>query len=134
MTLDIDAAFGIHAQALALRARRAEILAANLANADTPAYQARDFDFRAALNHAQGAGPADVIRVAATHPGHLHGDGEALAVDLLYRVPAQPTLDGNTVDTQVEQAELARNAMSYMTSLTLLNGRIRSLRTAIRGD
>jgi flagellar basal-body rod protein FlgB len=134
MPLDLDQALGPHVQALAARARRSEVLAANLANADTPGYKARDLDF-AGLITALGTPPALAPR--ATHAAHL-GGATATAADaggeLRYRVPAQAALDGNTVDSQVEQAEFARNAIAYQASLTFLSGRIRTLLTAIRGD
>lgn len=149
MSISLDSALGIHAQALALRARRAEVLAANLANADTPGYKARDLDFAdgiearvarqagrvsgfaSALALAQGG----ALRLAATGPRHLAGEqGPAGSGELLYRVPMQPSIDGNTVDTHIEYAEFARNALQYQASLTFLNGRIRTLMTAIRGE
>lgn len=131
MSLSLDKALGIHAQALALRARRAEVLAANLANADTPGYKARDLDFASVLSGAQG----ERIGLAATVRGHLSGEAAAAGSGaLLYRVPLQPSIDGNTVDTQTEYAEFARNALQYQASLSFLNGRIRTLMTAIRGE
>lgn len=130
MPLSLDTALGIHAQALALRARRAEVLAANLANADTPGYKARDLDFASALAGAQG----ERITLMATARGHLSGEAAAGRGALLYRMPLQPSIDGNTVDTQTEYAEFARNALQYQASLSFLNGRIRTLMTAIRGE
>ncbi len=136
MSLNLDKAFGIHALALGLRSRRAEVLAANLANADTPNFKARDVDFKNLLQRAQG--PADtsptVLRV--THQQHLSGaqPAQPAGAALLYRVPAQLSVDGNTVDTPVEKAEFTRNAMQYMTSLQFLNGRITGLLRAIRGE
>ncbi len=130
--MNIDKAFGIHAVALQLRARRAEVLAANLANADTPNYKARDLDFKAALKAAAGRESAAALRT--THPRHIGGQGNAGGVELRYRVPTQPSADGNTVDTQREQAAFAENALQYQASLTFLNGKIRSLKTAIKGE
>jgi flagellar basal-body rod protein FlgB len=130
MPFDIDTALGNHAQALVLRARRAEVLAGNLANADTPGYQARDVDFARVL-----AGAAEPpARLRATHAAHLPPAASAASPELLYRMPRQPSIDGNTVDTQVEYAEFARNALQYQASLTFLTARIKGLMTAIRGD
>jgi len=121
--------FGIHTQALALWQRRAEVLSTNLANADTPNYQARDIDFRAAL----GAADAGSLPLAATSAGHIGGASANGADALKYRVPMQPSLDGNTVDAETEQAAFAENSVRYQASLTFINAQIRQLRTAITG-
>ena len=136
MPISIDSALGLHADALALRSQRAEVLARNLANADTPHYKARDFDFKSALANAQGLSTVSSVRLVATQPGHIAASAGAGRTDaeLQYRVPNQPALDGNTVDTQIEQAEFTQNAIQYQTSLTFLSGKIRGLLTAIRGD
>jgi len=129
MSSIIDRAFGVHAEALQLRARRGELLASNLANADTPNYKARDIDFRSALSEAQAA-----TTLATTHAGHLHAQGGAGSAQAMYRVPGQSSLDGNTVDTQIEQSKFAENAVRYRTSLRFLSGKISGLMTAIRGE
>ena len=135
MPFDIDSALGIHPQALLLRARRAEVLAANLANSDTPNYKARDIDFRAALAGAQAAPGTAGLRLVGTDPAHQQADGMlAAGGELLYRTPHQPSIDGNTVDPQIEYSQFAQNALQYQASLTFLSGRIRTLMTAIRGD
>ncbi|MCK7583280.1 MAG: flagellar basal body rod protein FlgB [Chromatiales bacterium] len=135
MPFNIDAALGIHPQALTVRAQRAELLAANIANADTPNYKARDIDFRATLGAALASRDQESVRLAATHGGHLQGEGAGLAgAELMYRVPGQPSVDGNTVDPQAEYSQFAQNAVHYQASLTFLSSRIRSLLTAIRGE
>jgi flagellar basal-body rod protein FlgB len=135
MPFNIDAALGIHAHALTLRARRAEVLAANLANSDTPGYQARDLDFRAALGNARADREPNAIRLSTRHAAHLQTEGASLpGGELKYRVPSQPSIDGNTVDPQIEYAAFAENALRYQASLTFLGGRIKTLLTAIRGD
>lgn len=135
MPFNIDAALGIHPQALVLRARRAEVLAANLANSDTPNYKARDLDFRATLMGAQARMDGGALPLASTDASHLQADSTALpGAALLYRVPSQPSIDGNTVDSQVEYSQFAQNAIQYQASLTFLNSRIRTLMSAIRGD
>ncbi len=129
--MKIDEAFGIHEQALRLRAARAEVLAANLANADTPGFKARDVDFAAIL---RGELPSPV-RLAATQPGHIGSDNGVIPSSrLLYRNPTQPSVDGNTVDMVREQVAFSQNAMQYQASMRLLDGKIRSLLTAIKGD
>jgi len=128
-----DKLFGIHAQALNLRARRAELLAANLANSDTPNYKARDIDFRSVLG-AESARAG--VGVARTHPRHSAGSGVAgfENVTLKYRVPAQPSLDGNPVDEQVEKGEFASNAVRYMASLDFLGKRVSGLIRVLREE
>ncbi len=130
--MNLDRALSIHAQALSLRAERAEVLATNLANSDTPGYKARDLDFNAALHQALGGQETVVLRT--THPVHLGASGFARETVLRYRMPNQPSLDGNTVDARREHAEFLDNAIRYQVSLTFLSGRLRSLLTAIRGE
>ena len=122
--------FGIHTQALALWQRRAEVLSTNLANADTPNYQARDIDFRAALGAADAGGS---LPLAAPTQGQIDASSGNSAQALKYRVPMQPSLDGNTVDAETEQAAFAENSVRYQASLTFINAQIRQLRTAITG-
>jgi flagellar basal-body rod protein FlgB len=126
----LDQALGIHPQALTLRARRAEVLAQNLANADTPHYRARDIDFRDILNDAGGD-----ARLQATRSGHF-GDGApgSSEDDLLYRVPTQPSLDQNTVDVAAERARFVDNSMRYQASLRFLDGKFSGIKTALRGE
>lgn len=130
-----DRALGIHPQALEVASRRLELLASNIANADTPNYKARDLDFRAALQHASGERGAGLM--AATHPKHLQGGAGSRAGSLaepLYRVPNHASLDGNTVDSQQEHANFAENAVRYQASLDFINARLRGLRSAIKGE
>ncbi len=128
--LNFDGALGIHPQAVLLRARRAEILAANLANAETPHYQARDLDFSSLLGDEMGA-----TKLSTTNDKHLDlGDADDLGLELKYRVPSQASLDQNTVDVQAERAAFLDNAMRYQASIRFLNGRLSSLLSAFRGD
>jgi flagellar basal-body rod protein FlgB len=129
MAIDIQQLFAPHERVLTVANRRLELLAANMANADTPNYKARDVDFKAALAGAQ----SDSVTLAATRPGHIEGNGTANRPDALYRWPDQPSLDGNTVDAQKESAAVAETSVRYQTSLSLLNQQIRMLRTAITG-
>jgi flagellar basal-body rod protein FlgB len=134
MPIGLDAYLGDHAGALALRAYRGEVLASNIANADTPNYQARDFDFAAALRRAMSG--VQAVRLAQTSERHLSGAGQRQPViaDLQYRVPVQPSIDGNTVELDTELAQFSENAMRYQATLTFLNERIHSLRTALTGQ
>ncbi len=129
MAFSFDNALGLHPQAVAVRSRRIQVIASNLANADTPGYKARDIDFREALRQEQGGS----IRTYRTNPRHLQGVASAVSPDLKYRTPLQPTLDGNTVEPQFEQAAFADNAIRFQASLMFLDGKIRGLSDAITG-
>ena len=111
--------FGVHGAALQVRAQRMGVLASNSANASTPGFKAKDIDFRAAM-------------AAASGPGGLTDQGIDAAT--LYRVPLQPSLDGNTVELSTEQTAFAENAVAYQTTLSFLNGRISTLTRALRGE
>ena len=133
MSINFDKALGIHEQALLIRAQRAGLLADNLANADTPNFKARDIDFRAALSD-QLAG-ARFQGASRTHPGHLADDTLSLGGnDLQYRVPLQPSLDGNTVDTQLEQGAFMSNSVRYQVSLQFLSSKVKGLMSALKGE
>ncbi len=126
-----------NATALLLRSERTRVLASNIANADTPHYKARDFDFRAAL--AQAAGMTQRLNgaqsVAATHTNHLAAGGSRTgSPTMLYRLPAQTALDANTVDLDMERAAFADNSVRYEASLRFINSEIRTLMTAIQGQ
>lgn len=132
--INFDNALGIHAQTAMLRARRAEIIASNLANADTPGYQARDFDFNAALAAATGQGD-DTAALQTTSTGHLSpGDGSADGIVLEYRVPTQASLDQNSVDVQGERSRFLDNAMRYEATMRFIDSRLSGLLRAFRGD
>lgn len=135
MAIDFDTHLGVLPSALALQSRRTEVLAANLANADTPNYKARDVDFRAAL--AEAGAPGTALPLAGTHARHLATAGATIGTGdeaLKYRTPLAPSLDGNTVDAHLEQAAFAENAVRYQATLTFLNSKFRSLLTAITGQ
>lgn len=137
MIKGLDAALNFHSQALGVRAQRGEVLASNIANADTPNFQARDLDFSKALQNALDN--ANVISAGApltgNAPGHLPGKALSPANDaqLLYRTPQAPSIDNNTVALDVERAKFADNALHYEANLTFLNGQIKSLLSAIQG-
>ena len=131
MPISIDKALGALPDHLSLYGKRSMLLASNLANADTPGFKARDIDFQSALRRVDGG----QLVMKTTHRSHLGGTASSGSdAEALYRVPMQPSLDGNTVDSQVEQAQFAENAVRYQSTLTFLNGKFRSLRLAIKGE
>lgn len=136
MPINLEQALGIHAQALILRSQRAQVLAANLANADTPNFKARDIDFKSALSAVQQQTAPETVPLETTDPAHLplSGQDNPFGLELQYRQPSQSAIDGNTVDAQKEHAEFMQNALQYQASLTFLSARLRTLLTAIRGD
>lgn len=132
MSISFEKAFGIHEATLKLRSQRAQVLANNLANADTPNFKARDIDFSQALHQAQSNQQSQLTR---TNGAHLDSKLGQEIPGLSYRIPFQPdTGDGNTVDAQIEQAKFAENAMEYQTSLRFLDGKIKGLLSAIKGE
>lgn len=127
MSISFDKALGVHQHAVKLRSQRAEILANNLANADTPGFKAKDLDFKEILmNDGQGQ-----LKVTDSRHIPLSPMSEENA---LYRVPMQPSIDGNTVEEQVEIAKFSENSMQYLASLRFLDGKFKGLMTAIRGE
>ncbi|HWI82107.1 flagellar basal body rod protein FlgB [Ramlibacter sp.] len=130
----LDAALRFNQEALGLRARRQEVLAANIANADTPDYKARDLDFGGELRRALEQGRAgNGLALATTAASHVHG-GSTFATDagLLYRVPSQSSLDGNTVEMNAERVEFADNALRYEAGVTVISAKIKSLLAAMQ--
>ena len=127
----IDQALGIHPSALAFRSQRSSVLAANIANADTAGYKARDYDFRTAL---QTADQGQTMKMRATHSRHIQASASDRFGDLKYRVPTKFSSTGNTVEAEVEQAAFSENALRYQTSLQFLNGSISGMRLAITGS
>jgi flagellar basal-body rod protein FlgB len=132
MPIDIDSALGPMPDALILRGRRSEVIASNLANADTPNFKARDFDFQSMMQTAS----TEQAALTITHARHIamNGTGGLGGEPLQYRVPNQPSLDGNTVDMQTEQGAFSENAVKYQATLMFLSGRIKGLMSAIRGE
>jgi flagellar basal-body rod protein FlgB len=123
--------FGIHADALRLHRERMELIASNLANADTPNFKAKDLDFQSVLAQS-AATPGGLDATNAAHIGTTAGS--AAAPGVLLRTPTQNTLDGNTVDAQREQAAFADSAIHYQASLMFAESRIRGLLAAITGE
>ncbi len=138
MSNRIDDLLGFHQQALRVRGERQQVLASNIANADTPNYKARDMNFKAtlqaALNGSDGSGPSGGAAMATTAPGHLAGKpGMSGHSGLLYRTPAQGSVDGNTVDMDAERAAFTENAVQYEFNLTRINQQIKGMLTVIQG-
>ncbi|MBV0934061.1 flagellar basal body rod protein FlgB [Marinobacterium weihaiense] len=132
MAISFDSALGIHDDALALRARRAEVLANNIANADTPNYKARDLDFAAVL-----AGHTREFELPLERTEPIHQDAflaPDAAADLMFRTPNQPSVDGNTVEVQEEMARYSDNAIRYQASFQFLNSKFQGLTRAIKGE
>ncbi|MBN2647041.1 MAG: flagellar basal body rod protein FlgB [Thiotrichales bacterium] len=130
-----ESIFGIHEHALQVRTQRGQILASNLANADTPNFKARDIDFRAALALQQDAFHKESLPMQATSHRHLAGDTLLSTQDFLkYRLPTQPSLDGNTVEAHIEKAQFMENAMQHQATLEFIDSRISGIRGALRGE
>ena len=126
----MDPILGIHPSALLLRSSRMDVLARNLANADTPNFKARDIDFTTELDRMARGGS----RLITTNERHMGTRAGTVGDDSLkYRNPHQPSQDGNTVETDLEQARFVENAVAYQATLLFLNGKISTLRTAITG-
>ena len=130
----IDSTLRFHQEALNLRARRQEVLSANIAHADTPNYKARDFEFGSALAQAVERGrQSGSSPLATTSSLHMAGDMQSGGgADLLYRMPTQSSIDGNTVEMDAERVNFADNAMRYELNLTVLSSRIKSLLSAVQ--
>ena len=129
----LDEMLNFHTQALRIRDQRQQVLASNIANADTPNYKARDLDFKAALQGALQGPPAAGTSLATTAPGHLAGKAGGADAGRLYRITAQGSVDGNTVDVDAERAAFAENAIQYEFNLTRLNQQIKGMLAAIQG-
>jgi flagellar basal-body rod protein FlgB len=134
MKISLDNALGIHPDALSLRSERTSLLARNIAQADTPGYKARDLDFESILAEKVGR-QLPQVHIAGTDPRHLSRETNGPSgYDIKYRIPLMPSLDGNTVDMQTEQAKFAENNTRLLASLRFVDGRFNSLRTALRGE
>ena len=134
----LDSALRFHQEALNLRVRRQEVLSANIAHADTPGFKARDFDFSTTLSQAveRGRGSSS-LSLSTTSSRHLQLDtqasGQAAAqAEMLYRTPVQSSIDGNTVEMDVERVNFAENAMRYEANLTVLSSKIKSMLSAVQ--
>lgn len=129
MTAKLD----FHANALLLRSQRQQVIASNIANADTPGYVARDFDFAQALKNASGGLGGSTV--AATDARHMQvGGGHGGKPDLAYTVQTQPSQDGNSVDLDRERASFVDNSVRYESTLRFINGHVKTMLSAITGQ
>jgi flagellar basal-body rod protein FlgB len=129
MPFNVDKALGSHEKALMIQARRASALSSNIVNADTPGYKARDIDFKQALRNSQG----DMLKLQNTSASHMSSFGvDSMGMQLKYRTPGQPSLDGNTVDLDLEKSAYSENAVRYQATLHFLtrkfNGMIKAFK------
>ena len=140
-----DTLFGVHAAALDFQRQRMEVLASNIANADTPGYQGKDLDFNKVLAQEAARASSPAAQAGAqsaadgtSNPAHIPLDGglneDMLKAATVYRVATQPSADGNTVDVQTEQAAYAESALHYQASLSFIDFKLKSLMTAITGN
>lgn len=126
----LDDALGGHGKALSVRSQRVEVLAQNIANADTPHFKARDIDFKQVLKEAGGN---DTLRM--TNSRHLPVTADrGLGQNMLYRVPFNVAFDGNTVELNVEQAQYGKAAADYQATLNFFQNEVSGLRKALRGE
>lgn len=130
----LDEALRFHQTALSLRSARQELLASNIANADTPGYKARDINFAAALQNAV-AGSAAKLPLATSSTMHLEGNtgGSVMGAPVQYRRPDQPSADGNTVNMDVERAQFADNALRYEASVKFTSDELKDMLAALQG-
>lgn len=133
MAINFDRALGIHEQALQVRTHRAQVLANNLANVDTPGYKARDIDFKGILQ-GQSELNLNQSHMRTTSDKHISGQSLTSDANVLYRTPSQMSIDGNTVEEQVEHAAFMENNMAFQASFTFLNSKFTGLMTAIKGQ
>jgi flagellar basal-body rod protein FlgB len=139
----LDQELSTQSVALSLRVQRQQVIASNIANADTPGYKAIDFDFRRAMLAATGSGPVVSAQRQAAAPvmtsvGHQAGSGSAYAgtstsYKAQYVTPAQPSADGNSVDMDLERARFAENSIKYEAALKFLNDQVKGMLSAIQG-
>jgi len=127
----IESALSVYSQAMNLRTQRHQVLASNIANADTPNYKARDFSFEKAMQSAMAGHVSGGITLATTSGNHLKGDGGGAQVALQYRSPSQSAVDGNTVDMDVERSQITENSVQYQILTQLISEKIKGVRSAL---
>lgn len=137
----LDALLGFHQNALRIRGQRQELLAANIANADTPKYKAKDIDFADAMQNAMSLQNANSkignnLQAVVTQPGHINPltSGQNVSGKTLFRPIVQGSVDGNTVDMDVERNQFVDNAIRYEASLTIINNQIKGMLSAIQNN
>ncbi|NOX76232.1 MAG: flagellar basal body rod protein FlgB [Gammaproteobacteria bacterium] len=138
MQFGLDKIFGLNQQALNIHSRRSEVLASNLANAETPGYKARDIDFKAALQQVKNGSAGASLKI--TNPRHITSAGTSpgrvddVLGEMKYRIPSAPSIDGNTVDSLREKAIFMENALLYQTNLKFLGGKIKAIKNVLKGE
>jgi len=139
----LDALLSFHQNALRIRGQRQELLAANIANADTPYYKAKDIDFSKAMQTAVAGQNAvkngSQLKAATTNPGHINQASGSQSISMatpetLFRPIIQGSVDGNTVDMDVERNQFTDNAIRYEASLTMINGQIKAMLLALQSQ
>lgn len=139
----LDAALNFQQSVLRVRSQRQELIAANIANADTPNYKARDIDFKAAMQNALAGNEAPGAGLNTTKTAAGHMDASATSVDFvptgkpgepMFRPLIQGSVDGNSVDMDVERNQFADNAIRYEASVNMINGQLKRLLAAIQGQ
>lgn len=132
----LDASLSFHQNALRVRGQRQELIAANIANADTPNYKARDLDFGAAMKNAMSGVAHEGFNTKKTSEQHLDGAPSKVTSPggALFRPIMQGSVDGNTVDMDVERNQFADNAIRYEASLIMINGQLKKMLAAIQGQ
>lgn len=123
-----------HQAALNVRAQRQQVLASNIANADTPNYKARDLDFSSALKGAMSGRVGQPMALATSSSRHIQGMAVGGAAHVMYRQETQSSVDGNTVNMDTERAAFAENALQYEASLTFINSMLRGMQRAVEGQ
>jgi flagellar basal-body rod protein FlgB len=134
MASKIDNLVAFHHQSLNLRAHRQQLLAGNIANSDTPNYKARDIDFAAALKNAVAGRGGEGVTLARTSDRHLSAGVGGGPAPVLYRKETQASVDGNTVDMDVERSQFAENAIYYEASISFISGKLKTLLSAVQGQ
>lgn len=128
----LDEALGFHEQALRLRAQRQQLLATNIANADTPNYKAQDFDFAQAMKAAMAGAAGNAQQLQRTHAAH-QGLACTTARGWACGMPSEASRDGNTVDLDVERSAFTENALRYEAGVTILSSKLKGLSSVIQG-
>lgn len=127
----IDNYLGLHSKAMTLRAHRANILASNLVNVDTPGYTPKDLNFKDVLNQTGSMGTVTPVR---THRSHLGSNAPPLHANMYERPSEQLSFDRNTVNSELERAKFADNSLRYQASVQFLNSKISGIIRALRGE
>jgi flagellar basal-body rod protein FlgB len=131
MAINFSNAIGIHERALSLRSQRSEVLANNIANADTPGYKAKDIDFKEILRNTSES----MESMRTTNSSHISDAYDEFgSAELKFKNPLQPSVDGNTVEVHEEKAEFLKNALQFQASFRFLNEKMKGIKAALRSE